>query len=180
MKYYKQIDFHAGMTIEEAVNKLLEYNKNGELVCGDFNGNTLYSDTVTMDCAYKKITGKIKSEFDKAQQEAIDNFKRQAEEHKSQIPSLTKKWMEKGREVLTEDKWELWDKIVPIRLDDLYQGMELGNTLSIIKILNNNGTMEEAKKEIENQGHSGSSFGLVCSMIKEFCNRGNDFVEYIK
>ena len=38
----------------------------------------------------------------------------------------------------------------------------------------------QAKKEIENQNHSGMSFGLVCAMVKEFCSRGQEFVEYVK
>lgn len=132
MEKYKKIELLVGNTIEDAVNELLDYREKGELACCDFNGHTLYSDTVTMDDAYKEIIGKTKYEFDKAQQEMRDNFKRQDKEHKEQIPLLTKVWMEKGREILTEDKWELWDKIVPIRLNDLYQGMELG--LSLIHI----------------------------------------------
>ena len=157
MEKYKKIELLVGNTIEDAVNELLDYREKGELACCDFNGHTLYSDTVTMDDAYKEIIGKTKYEFDKAQQEMRDNFKRQDKEHKEQIPLLTKVWMEKGREILTEDKWELWDKIVPIRLNDLYQGMELGCCLDIVKILNNNGTLDEAKGEIENQDHSGSA-----------------------
>lgn len=180
MKKYTEIEFEAGSTVEDAVIDLLKYKEKGILVCGNFNDHTLYSDTVTMDSAYKKITGKTKSEFDKAQQEMRDNFKRQEEEHKEQIPSLTKVWMKKGREILIADKWELWDKIVPIRLNDLYQGMELGCCLDIVKILNNNGTLDEAKEKIESQNHSGMSFGLVCAMVKEFCNRGNEFVNYVR
>ncbi len=86
----------------------------------------------------------------------------------------------KGREVLTEDKWAYWDQIVPVRLDDLYHGMELGNCLDIVSVLNSNGTLDEAKTIIENQGHSGMSFGLVCAMVREFCERGQEFVEYVK
>lgn len=180
MVKYEKVEFLIGTTIEEAVNKLLDYKKKGKLVCGNFNEHTLYSDTVTIDGAYKEITGKTKSEFDKEQQEMRDNLERQEKEHKKQIPKLSKVWMEKGREILTEDKWELWDKIVPVRLNDLYHGTELGHCLDIVKILNSNGTLEEAKNKIESQGHSATSFGLVCSMIKEFCNRGDEFVRYLK
>lgn len=133
-----------------------------------------------MDKAYKEITGKTKSEFDKSQQEWQENYKRQEREHKEKIPELSKVWMEKGRAVLTEDKWEYWEKIVPIRLDDLYQGMELGCCLDIVEILNNDGTLDEAKEKIENQGHSGMSFGLVCSMVREFSDRGKEFVDYVR
>lgn len=179
-KKYEKIDFYAGNTIEQAVNELLSYREKGELACGEFNGVTLYSDTVTMDSAYQEITGKTKSEFDKAQQKWKDNHGRQKKEHEEKIPELSMVWMEKGREILTEDRWEYWDKIVPIRLNDLYQGMELGACLDIVSILNNNGTLDEAKEKIESQGHSGMSFGLVCAMVKEFSDRGNEFVKYVR
>ena len=179
-KNYRKIEFELGSNIEDAVNKLLYYKRRNVLVYGEFNGHKLYSDTVTMDEAYKEITGKTKAEFDSLQQERRENCERQKKEHKEKIPSLSEEWIQKGREVLIEDKWEYWDEIVPIRLNDLYQGMELGCCLDIVKILNNNGTLDEAKKEIENQNHSGMSFNLVCSMVKEFCSRGQEFAEYVK
>jgi hypothetical protein len=179
-KKYEQVEFLPGSTIEHAVNGLLSYREKGKLAVAKFNGVTLYSDTVTLDSAYREITGKTKAEFDKEQQEWKDNYDKKKKEHKDKIPELSKVWMEKGREILTEDKWDYWDKIVPIRLDDLYQGMELGASLEIISVLNNNGTLDEAKEKIESQGHSGMSFGLVCSMVKEFSERGNEFVEYVR
>jgi len=178
-KNYKEINFSCGNTIEDAVKELLDYNSKGELVSGSFNGTILYSDTVTMDKAYMKLTGKTKAQFDEASQDRMDEYAKQEKEHEARIHSLTIVWMEKGREVLTQDKWEFWDEIVPIRLGDLYQGMELGNCLDIVKILNNNGTLDEAREKIESQNHSGMSFGLVCSMIKEFCSKGEEFVKYM-
>ena len=160
---YTEIYFYPGRNIEECVNELLRYKEKGKLVFGVFNGHKLYSDTVTMDSAYKEITGNT----------------RQKQEHIKAIPEKAKLWMDKGREILDKSKWELWDKIVPIRLNDLYQGMELKCCLNIVEILNK-GTLEEAKKEIESQGHSGMSFGLVCSMVKEFSPKGEEFVNYIR
>lgn len=66
---YEEIEFCVGNTIEQAVNKLLSYKAEGKLVYGEFNGAIFYSDTVTMDSAYKLITGKAKSEFDKSKQD---------------------------------------------------------------------------------------------------------------
>ena len=166
--------------LESTVNELLDYKNKGILVYTDFNGTILYSDTVTMDDAYLKITGKTKAEFDKAQQDWRDNYEREEREFKAQIPKLAEELKKKGREILAEDKWNYWDKIVPTRLGDLYHGFELGCCLDIVKILNNNGSLEEAKQEIQKQGHSGMSWGLVCLMIKEFCERGEEFVEFVK
>ena len=60
-KKYREIEFLCGWNIERAVIELLEYKEKGELVCGEFNGHMLYSDTVTMDSAYLEITGKNKN-----------------------------------------------------------------------------------------------------------------------
>ncbi|ACA42291.1 hypothetical protein [Lysinibacillus sphaericus] len=179
-KKYEEIKFFAGNTIEQAVKELLSYKEEGKLVCGEFNGVVLYSDIVTMESAYQKITGKTKAEFDKSQQEWKEKYDEKKKKHEDEIPNLTKVWMEKGREILSEDRWEHWDKIVPVRLNDLNEDMELGASLDIVRILNSNGTLDEAKEKIESQGHSGMSFGLVCAMVKEFSDRGNEFVEYVK
>jgi hypothetical protein len=58
--------------------------------------------------------------------------------------------------------------------------MELGMCLEIVEQLNNGKPLQEVKAIIENQGHSGMSFGLLCSMIRSFCDRGGEFVDYVK
>jgi hypothetical protein len=181
---YEVIEFIVSSDIDSAVNMLLDYKNKGILVCGDFNGTTLYSDTVTLDSAYLDILGKTKTEYLTEylaeRQQWKENYDKQEKEFKEQIPFLIKQWRKKGREVLTEDKWKYWYKIVPIRLNDLYHGMELECCLDIIKILNNNGSLEQAKTMINNQNHSGMSFALVCAMVKEFCDRGSEFVDFVK
>ena len=78
-KKYREIEFLCGWNIERAVIELLEYKENGELVCGEFNGHMLYSDTVTMDSAYLEITGKNKNDFDKAQEEWREKLRIESE-----------------------------------------------------------------------------------------------------
>lgn len=177
-KNYLELQFF-GNTIEDAVNELLTYKEKGKLASGDFNGTLLYSDTVTMDSAYTAITGYTKAEFDEAMENRKTERQRKQKEHEERIPELIKVWSAKGREVLAEDKWAYWNDIVPVRLNDLYQGMELEASLDIIRILNDGGTLEEAKEKIESQNHSGTSFGLVRLMVKEFAERGEEFSSYV-
>ena len=75
---------------------------------------------------------------------------------------------------------DLWIECVPIRLDDLYRGFELGSCLDIVKELNSGCSFEKAKEIVYSQGHSGLSFGLICSMLRSFCDRGNEFVMFLK
>ena len=177
MKKHKKIEFSPGENIESAVKELISHN---ELVCGSFNGQMLYSDIDTVDSAYQKITGKTKAEYDSEAKAQNDRYEEDRQKHKESIPDLTKEWIEKGNTILDEKYRETWAKCVPIRLDDLYQGMELKCCLDIVIELNNGCTLDEAKAIIESQGHSGMSFGLVCSMVKSFCDRGNEFVIYAR
>ena len=175
-KNYRTIEFGFG-DIKSAVTELKSHK---DLVCGSFNGEMLYSDVDDIDSAYKKITGKTKSEFDEAEQKRQDDYERREREHKAAIPKLTKQWIEKGNAILDEKYHETWAKCVPIRLGDLYQGMELSACLDIVKELNSGCDLDLAKGIIESQGHSGMSYGLVCSMVKSFCDRGSEFVSYAR
>lgn len=179
-KNYKEIEFMAGESIESAIKELNRYKEKNELVFGTFNGQKLYSDIDDLDSAYKKITGKTKTEFDAEQKAENDRYVEEQKKHKESIPKLTKEWIGKGNGILDEKYRETWAKCVPIRLDDLYQGMELKCCLDIVSELNNGCSLDEAKSIIEKQGHSGMSFGLVCSMVKSFCDRGNEFVIYAR
>lgn len=179
-KDYKRIEFMPGENLEKAVKELQDYNQSGELVYGVFNGQKLYSDIDTKDTAYKKVTGKTKEEYDAYLKEESDRYKREQKEHEEKIPELTKEWIQKGNEILDAQYQSEWARIVPIRLKDLYRGMELKASLDIIGKLNSGCSLDEAKRIIEDQGHSGMSFGLVCSMIREFCKRGSEFVAYVK
>ena len=149
-EYYK-LDYCGNL--ENAVYKLQDWNNKykNRKACIMFNGYKLCSDTVTMDSAYVEVLGKTKAEFDAEKRKQREEWKRHEEEHRFAIPVLTKKWIEEGHKVLPEDKWSEWDRIVPIRLSDLYEGMELGQCLEIINILNT-GNFEKAKEIMENQG----------------------------
>lgn len=107
-------------------------------------------------------------------------YEQEVQKHQAAIPHLITEWIEKGKTILEEKYHELWAECVPIRLDDLYFGEELGACLDIVGPLNKGCTLEEANTIIESQGHSGMSFALVCAMVASFCERGKDFVEYVK
>ena len=81
--------------------------------------------------------------------------------------------------MLEEEYHKEWARCVGIRVYDIYEGFECKATLDIIEALNSNHTLEEAKSMIENQGHSGMSFSLVCSMVKSFCKRGEEFSNFV-
>lgn len=177
-KKYYEIELPLGINIKKCVEILLRYKERGELVYGVFNGHKLYSDTVTLDDAYKQIVGSTYQEYEKKLETLSEEYKNLKQEHLKLIPEKAMLYMQRGREILDPDKIIEWDKIIPIRLHDIYEGLELDCSLKIIKILNN-GTFEEAKKEFESQGHSGHSFHLTCAIIEKFSSKGKEFITYM-
>ena len=180
MNNYITVDFMPGDTIEKAVNTLQDFQSKGILAKGKFNGKTLFSDTVTLDGAYEFITGKSHAECLKEQQQWHENYLKEEREYKNSLPVKIQEWIKKGEEILDADFINEWCRIVPIRADDLYHGMELDASLDIIKSLNDGGTFEDTKKIIDSQGHSGMSHGLVCAMVQVFSKRGAEFVTVLR
>lgn len=178
MKQYRDM---TGIGLGETIDSVIKKMKSaGELASVEFNGVMLYSDIDDVDSAYKKVTGMTKAGLDAETQREREQYLEEEKRHKDSIPRLTKEWVEKGCSILDAKYHDLWRKCVPIRLNDLYRGMELRCCLDIVKELNNECALESAKKMIEMQGHSGMSFGLVCSMVETFCDRGKDFVNYVR
>lgn len=174
-----EITFYPGDDISKAVAALSALKEKGVYASGKFNDAVLTT-KMSEDEMYFAVTGKTKVEFERSQAEWRKEYHLREEEHKKAIPDLIVEWNVKGTSILDQKYWELWTEMVPIRLGDLYHGMELGCTLEIVEILNNFGTLKEAREAIENQGHSGMSFSLVCSMVRELCDRGQKFVEYVR
>lgn len=176
----KRIEIYCG-TIDTAFEKLKTSKE--EAYC-EFNGHTLASD-MTLDEMYLTITGYTKAEFDRRVDERQKEYEREEQRHKDNIPRLTEEYRSKGKSIIPEDKLELWDKIVPIRLGDLYHGMELDCWLTLIPILNDESKskekrFEECKAEFDKQGHSGMSGSLVLAGLREFCPLGNEFTTFMR
>ena len=180
----KEIEFLPGDSIDTAWKGLLRASAEcGDTCFGEFNGREIRS-TDTLDEAYMKILGKTKSEHEKEMQDWRDEYERREKEHKDNIPNLIPIYREKARGVILEDQYEYWDKIVPIRLDDLYHGMELDATLDLCKIMRDESMsydkrLKKAYDTFMNQGHSGMSAGLVASMLRTFCPDGHDLADAV-
>jgi hypothetical protein len=181
----KEIEFYAGETIENAWKTLLKESADcGETCYGTFNDKQILS-TDTLDEAYKKVTGLTKTECDERLRKEHEEYKRQEEEFLASVPSKTEEYKNAARGVIREDEYEYWDKIVPIRLKDLYHGMELDATLDICRIMRDESVslekrIEKAKQAFNEQGHSGMSAGLTLAMIKKFCPNGEQVVLKLK
>lgn len=147
-----------------------------------FNGvEILHTDTP--DKISVKVTGETIAEREARRRAWCEEYDRKEREHKARIPELTEKYKKEARGVISEDKLELWDEIVPIRLNDLYRGMELEEWLKMIRVLNEDKPKEErfaiCKEIFDNAGHSGMSGNLVLSGLCEFHPDGRELAELI-
>lgn len=176
----KRIEFGAGQGLDEAYQDL---QKNAPCY-GEFNGHTLYS-TDNLDDIYIKVTRKTKQEFDQYLRQEQEDYERKEAEIKARIPKLTEEYRKRARGIIPQEHLEYWDKIVPIRLKDLYHGMELDCWLNLITVLNDESKskedrMKEGVQMFSNQGHSGMSAGLVLSGLCRFHTLGRELAEYIQ
>lgn len=152
------------------------------IVYAVFNGvEILHTDTP--DEISVKVTGKTIAEREAAEKAWREEYDRKEREHQVRIPELIEKYKKEARGVIPEDKLELWDEIVPIRLNDLYRGMELEEWLKMIRVLNEDKPKEErfaiCKEIFDNAGHSGMSGNLVLSGLCEFHPDGRELAELI-
>lgn len=175
-----KIEISAGTSLDEAHRELQEYAPS---YC-TFNGVTLTSND-SLDDIYLKVTGKTKTDYENAVRQQNEEYKKKKKEFEDKIPELIEEYKKKARNIIPSDRLELWDKIVPIRLNDLYRGMELDCWLDIIEIFNDTNLSDDvklvkAKDMFDSQGHSGMSGNLVLSGLKQFHPFGKTFVEYIK
>ena len=173
----EKIEFRMGCSVYDAVLELGRYRRRGETVYGVFNTHILRSDTVTLDGAYLKIVGC--SYVDSILKQEEYQARRDAEDIRAISPENIKHWEKEARGVLAPNKLETWDYLVPIRLRDLYHGMELGSCLEIIKVLNDD-DFPKAFQVLSDQNHSGMSYGLVQSLVISMSDKGESFYEYIE
>ena len=181
----KRIDKYLGTELSEALLGLkIEAKACGEDCYMNFNDKEVYS-TDTLDDAYMRVCGYTYEEHEKKVQEWLDERKREKEEFKSKIPEFTEHYRNEARGVILEEDLECWDKIVPIRLADLYRGYELRCTLDIVGImidesLSLRNRIALAETEFERQGHSGMSASLMFAMLMKFCPNGEKLVNSLR
>lgn len=176
MKEYKEITMDIGSTLRDAYCTLQYYKKRGVDACTNFNDKMLNSD-MTLDDIYELITGKTYAEFEYEQFESRKRTQEEKDEFQKNLPELEKYWIEEGKKFITKE-YENYVKCVPIRLRDLYHGLELKYLKELAEPINN----KEYKKAVEllgKQGHSGMSYGLIKSMIMAFLENGNEFIKYL-
>ena len=173
----RKIEFY-GSTLDECVNALLKFQNRGESVYVDFNGHQLYSCDVTMDSAYLEVCGQTKADFDRAQEEWRENYRKEQEEAKAKAEAKIPDWIKRGEGFIYPERAEEWKKCVEARANDLYHGIDLDAAIEIMEKLESGATLDEAKELLDSQNHSGASYGMVRNIIFSFSKQGPEFWEH--
>lgn len=180
-KQYKEIQLPALRYLSQAIEYVRTINPNiigTNLVYAMFNGHPIYSDNLDVDEIYSRVCNNTGNK----QKEIELDYEKAEKEFQKKIPTLAKKYNALAKGVIADDKLDQWYEIVPVRLRDLYHGMELDATLEIIKELNkatdSNNHFAEAKNIFDKQDHSSLSYGLMCAMLNMFAPNGVEFVKY--
>lgn len=86
------------------------------------------------------------------------------------------KYIEKGHTIIKEKYWSEYDKIVPIRVNDLYHGFELDAFLEIVKCYDDTKDLDKCNLLFDRQNHSGMSASLVATLIYHYHDEGDKIV----
>jgi hypothetical protein len=163
-----ELEAECGEEIVSVYDSLTKYNVDGKKAFCMFNGKKLLSSD-SLDEMYIKVTGLSKLARKEKQEKAYIDIRLDS----------TNKYLERGYELLRKDMLSEWPKAVEIRLNDIYNGMELGCLLDISELLNEE-NYSAAKELFESQNHSGMSGALVLSLIHDFSNNGEIFTAIMK
>lgn len=164
--------------IDYAVKVLQEYQAKGESVYVEFEGHKLYSADITLDGAYKEITGQTKAEFDKAEEEKLENLKKEQAERKAQAVQNIPEWLERGEKLIPADKKEAWEKYVKQSAQsELRAGDDVKQVLDIMEKITSGASQEDIKKLIGEKGHTDTSQKFIRDVIKEFLGQDIEKLE---
>lgn len=128
-------------SIDETISELIKYRNLGEKVYCIFNGKTLHSENITFDSAYMMLFGKTQAEItEEMKMEAYDAHKR-AIENKNKCMTLIPSFIDRGKKVIFENKYEEWEQFVK---DNIGMPSIIETALLIMEQLDDNFNIELA------------------------------------
>jgi hypothetical protein len=145
-----------------------------------FNGHVLDSFCHNnVDRVFKEVLGVSKKDYDKVVKAKREEIRRENDEFQKRVPEIINDYIERGHKILDEKYHKLWDECVPVRVNDIYHGLECNACLDLIQMLNNGDDFDDVNEVFNNQDHSGLSHAMVCSMLVQLCDRGSDFIKHV-
>lgn len=171
----KELQVQGSKTFDKIVEGLIEANKRGEEVYFRWNGIMLHSKGATEDSLYKQVFDMTKQEHDEHIKKIMEAYQQELKEEKARALASIDTWVERGNELIYEERQDDWRKCVEVRANDLYNGEDLEAALAIMEALDKGATIEEANELFKKQDHSGASAAMTRNIILHFSKQGPKF-----
>jgi len=176
----------AGTHKSEAVDDLYKAYLNGEHVTADFNGEKMSSREIGelgVDGTYEKYFGYDRESY--KEHDRLESAARSAQysleqfegkyRAKKEIPEL----VNQSADLINPDISGEWRECLEVRATDLYHGADSRSAIALMRAHSQGASQAELKQMLDEQGHSGASFGMTQAMIKHFYKAGDSLVEML-
>jgi hypothetical protein len=160
-------------SIDEAVEALLKAKANGEYAYVVFNDVILHSDTVTIDSAYKEITGYNKDEYDRAVKAETEMYHKEYQQKHAQALSKKDDLIAEGKKYIKPELSDSWAKLVEARLDGIWLGSDIEEAIKIMAALDNN-EIDKAM-ELYDSIDSGTAYYFVGQIVRSYSTKAKEF-----
>lgn len=168
--------------LDGAVKVLAQKKMNNENIYINFNGTKLYSLLDDENSCYQKVTGTSKEIFEERRRKELEEWRKEEDRKRNEAISKIPEWIKRGEEFIYPQMLQEWERCVVKRARDLYHGWDLEGALEVMLTLDQkegrNG-IEIAKKLLNEQNHSETSYAIVVSIILNFSKRGTEFYRAI-
>lgn len=165
--------------INELIDLVYEYKERGENYSFDFKNKKFYSLLDDVDSCYIKVTGLTKDEYikkqERIQQRKLEEDAIEREIAIKNIPNL----IEKGKKFIYPQRYKKWADCVEIRVEDIYHGKDIECAISVMSLLDKGTSFQEIYDTIKEQGHTGTSYSSLMSMITNFSKKGPEFYRFV-
>lgn len=175
----KEIELSLNDNIESAVYTLLAAKARGEHAWCYFNGHVLCSDNITMDSAYKEVTGYTKEEFKQYLVKRKEEFERKLAEEKAEeqaemklVSESKKKHSSKITQQLVVDGLKFITENQNIPQHELVKGLlELGCNFTLEDIRNQFSSTSISLFEGIRQGDLASGASIIANVRQSSFSR---------
>lgn len=162
---------------EETVQALINYRKMNKIVYCVFNDDVLTSEGITEDKAYRQVYGCSKEDYLKRR--AAEEKRARMEAVREEIKALSNipHWIEEGKKYIYPERYDDWEECVLNCAKGTYQGYDLNLAITIMEMLNNGASLEDAFEYYKLKDEEGEPVLMARLIIYNFAKQGPDFYE---
>ena len=164
-------------SLDEVIDKLIQYRKEKKEVETIFNGHILYSRNVTPDSGYLEVTGYTRDEYRNAKKRQHEDWLKNRLDEEKAAKAESKEWTAKAKKYIYPERLEEWEKYVDTSVRGIYAGKEVQAALVIMEADDNGMSTSDLKELIKKQNHTGASYYLVLNILIRFYKRGPELIE---